>query len=254
MPSPIRHYGNAFQAPVFPAFFGMALIALLATLPAIAAAQPSVVSAYEEIRGSGLAPDLTYEIRSQGGGWVTTSPDWGTAMPVTVDAANGYVKIWDEGTGGGAYETQVVLWRQADGLPLVGIAETGYDPVPGNTRLRFFAHDRHSWDEITGYSWPGVGLADFMTPEMSVADLRALEAINARVYIELPRSGLSPVARLAMPEEEIRAVCAGEDWIVVRDTAPYLRYCERLAAPLYRVIRFDFDRVAVRFRMAAKGR
>lgn len=231
-----------------------AVLAALILAPLAAAAQPSVVVYYEDLRQSGAVRDLTYALRREGGRWVTTSPDWGTAMPVTVDGPNGYVRVMDEGTGGGSFETQIVLWRQADDLPLLGIAETGFLPQPGNTRLRFFAHDRHEWNELTGYSWPGVSLADFMTPDMTVADLRDLEAIRAAVYIALPRQGLRPVARLTVPEAEVAAVCGGKDWFDPDDPGPYLRYCGRLRDRLYSRIAFDWDPVAVQFRMGAKGR
>lgn len=229
------------------------LVALLA-LPVHAAAQPSVVRYYEELRQSGLVPDLTYALRREAGQWVTTSPDWGTPMPVTVDGPRGYLRIMDEGTGGGSFETQVVLWRQADGLPLIGIAETSFDPAPGQTRLRFFAHDRHRWDDLTAYSWPGVSLADFMPPGMTIGDLRDLRAIRAAVHVVLPRQGLRPEARLVYPQEEVRAVCNGEDWIVPADPGPYLRFCETLDARLFRRIAFDWDPVAVTFRMAERWR
>jgi hypothetical protein len=230
-----------------------AALMLLFVLPLQAGAQPSVVGYYEELRQSGAADDLTYALREEGKRWVTTSPDWGTPMPVTVDGPRGYMRILDDGTGGGSFETQVVLWRQADDLPLLGIAETFLGPLPERTRLRFFGHDRHRWDEITDYSWPGVSLTDFMTPEMTVADLRALEAIRAAVYVELPRQGLRPAARLVYPVDEVSAVCDGADWFVPADPAPYLRFCRDLSPRLYRRIAFEWDPVAVQFRMGAKS-
>ena len=223
-------------------------------LPLQASAQTAVVDYYEDLRLSGLVADLTYALRQEGGQWVTTSPDWGTPMPIMVDGPNGYVRIMDEGTGGGSFETQIVLWRQADGLPLLGIAETSFDPAAGQTRLRFFAHDRHQWDELTGYSWPGVTLSDFMTSDMTIGDLRDLRAIRAAVYVDLPRQGLRPEARLVYPEEEVRAVCNGEEWYVPADPAPYLRFCETLSARLYHRIPFEWDPVSVVFRRGVPSR
>lgn len=229
-------------------------LVVLLVLPFQAGAQPSVVGYYEELRQSGAADDLTYALRQDGGRWVTTSPDWGTPMPVTVDGPRGYMRILDEGTGGGTTEIQVVLWRQADDLPLLGIAETFLGPLPEGTRLRFFVHNRNRWLEHTAYSWPGVTLADFMTPEMTVADLRDLQAIRAAVYVELPRQGLRPMAQLIYPVDEVNAVCNGEDWFVPQDPAPYLRFCRDLSPRLYRLIAFEWDPVAVQFRMGAKSR
>jgi hypothetical protein len=224
---------------------------LIPVLPV--AAQPSVVAYYQELRQSGVAGALPYALSQQGGAWVTTSPDWGTAIPVTVDGPRGYIRILDEGTGGGAFETQIVLWRQADGLPLLGLAETPVGPDASDTRLRFFAHDRHHWDDVTGYAWPGVALSDFMLDTMTVEELRVLQGIRAAIQIVLPREGLSPEARLVLPEAEIRAVCQGEDGYVPADPAPYLTYCRRLEGRLHRVVSFVWDPVAVRFTKAQGG-
>jgi hypothetical protein len=118
--------------------FLLALVTLI-FMPISGFAGPSVIEAYDELRAAGLLPDLPYELRVEGGRWVTTSPDWGTPMPVTVDGPAGYALVLDEGTGGGAFELQLVLWRQADDLPLLGVATTLLDGGYRETsHVRFF--------------------------------------------------------------------------------------------------------------------
>ncbi len=219
-------------------------------------ADPSVVEAWRDIRSAGVAGELLYELRQDGGRWVTTSPDWGTAMPVTVDGTNGFVEIMDEGTGGGSFRTQVVLWRMADGQPLVGIGETSYSPpYPDTTRVRFFGLEAgHGWEDWTGFVWPDLGIADFMTDDMTIADLKALKAIRAQVAVSLPQHGTSPVARLITPDTEIAAVCGGEDWFVPADPAPYLRYCSQLSGQLYREIHITWNKAEYQFEMGLPAR
>lgn len=219
-------------------------------------AAPSVVEAWQEIHNQGVAGELLYELRQEGGRWVTTSPDWGTPMPVTVDGTNGFVEIVDEGTGGGSLRTQVVLWRMADGQPLVGLGETSYSPpYPDTTRVRFFGHeDGHGWADWSDYVWPDPDIADFMTDDMSVGDLRALEAIGVQVAVSLPQHGTSPVAQLITRDTEISAVCGGEDWFVPSDPAPYLRYCDQLSGQLFREIEVIWNKDEYQFEMGARSR
>jgi hypothetical protein len=129
-----------------------AALMLLFVLPLQAGAQPSVVGYYEELRQSGAADDLTYALREEGKRWVTTSPDWGTPMPVTVDGPRGYMRILDDGTGGGSFETQVVLWRQADDLlgpKLPNQVTAALPPVAGITGR---ASELQLWAECD--NWP----------------------------------------------------------------------------------------------------
>jgi hypothetical protein len=110
-----------------------------------------------------------------------------------------------------------------------------------------FGHDGREWADWSHYTWPDLSVADFMPGTMTIDDLRALETIGAAVYVALPRQGTAPEARLIIRESEVRAVCAGEDWLVVPDRAPYLLYCERLAPRLTRTITLGWDRVQVQF-------
>lgn len=230
----------------------VALVAGAFGLAGAAFADPAVVEAYRAIRASGVAPDLTYELRAGPGGFVTTSPDWGTDIPVEVDAANGWLRIADEGTGAGLYETQIVLWRQTGGTPLVGIAETLFEPpYPGATRVRFFGEEGANWGEWTAYVWPAPELADFLPDDLTIADLRALRATRAAIYVTLPRHGLDARAQLVTRDEEIRAVCGGEDWFVPADPAAYLRYCARVAGRLGREIPLRWIREEGRFEAGA---
>lgn len=208
----------------------------------------SVTDEYIALMKSGIAPDLRYAIRLEAGHWLTTSPDWETPMPVTVDEAKSTILILDEGTGGGSFETQVALWPGAGGTPLLGIAETAMiQPGQEPTRVRFFEPIAGKWSEQTAYVWPDLTLADFMPGEMTIADLKDLKAIGAAVEVRLPRGGKDAEARLTVPQETVKAVCEGEDWFVPADKGPYLRYCEHIADGLFRALRLKWTADEGRF-------
>lgn len=228
-------------------WIGVGVVVLCLTATA-SVAEPSVVAAYKNVRAAGITPGLAYEVREAPGGFATISPDWGNAIPVEVDAANGWMRIADEGTGGGTYEAQVVLWRLDHGAGLLGIAESVFDPPhPGASRVRFFSDDYGGWSDWSDYVWPEIALADFLPGDMTIDDLRALEAVRSVVHVTLPRQGRDAQARLVTRDEEIAAVCGGEDWFVPRDPAPYMRYCARIAPRLMREIVLRFDGETGRF-------
>jgi len=210
----------------------LAIILLLAALavsqPALPAAAQSrdggVVAAYRQI--STVFPGYRYGVKQHGGRWQSHNLYSGEPIDIVVDTANGYIQIVDEGTGGGSFETQVVLWRKSDGSPLVGIAESLIDGEgPGQTRLRFYSRDDGQWEDSSDYVWPGTPLDIFLRAEMSIADLRAVRTAGGRPHIRLPRKGSTIEVRLGLYAEKVRAVCKGEDWITVPDRTPYLRVC-----------------------------
>ncbi|WP_306150570.1 MULTISPECIES: hypothetical protein [unclassified Roseibium] len=240
IPSP-RPQGAPASMEAVPVVTGQPVTGQQVTAPSVTPpssagpAGPDVTRQYMALMKSGIAPDLRYAIRLDAGRWLTTSPDWETPMPVTVDAAKGTILILDEGTGGGSFETQVALWPGSGGTPLLGIAETAMiQPGQESSRVRFFEPIAGKWTEQTGYVWPDISLADFMPGEMTIADLRDLKAIGSSVQVRFPQGGKDAEASLMVPQETVQAVCEGEDWFVPADKGPYLRYCERIAEGLFR--------------------
>ena len=228
----------------------MLRITLIAAMLAggAAMADPAVVEAYHALKASGVAGELTYELRPAKGGWMTTSPDWGTDMPVVVDGANGFIEVLDEGTGGGSFRQQVVLWRMSDGTPLLGLGETAYDPpYPMTTRVRFFAPYGDGWEEWRQGLWPDPGLEDFLPNQATIADLRTLEEVDARILVDLPRHGVDITATLVTPDTHINAVCGGEDWFVPADPDAYLAYCNRVAGQVRRELSIAWDKENYQF-------
>jgi hypothetical protein len=101
--------------------------------------------------------------------------------------------------GGGNYDTQVRLYHSSDKSPIIVIVENGYNPP-----------------------FP----EDFLAAKMTIRDLRVLKSIGAQVYVKLYPKSTVPIAYLSINEDMTRAICGGNNSVVVADKSPYLHYCK----------------------------
>jgi hypothetical protein len=214
----------------------------------------SVVDYYTQLQSiEGL--ELEYPLTKKNGKWVSVNMSWETDFPAIVDLKSGYIFFTDEGTGGGNFDTQIVLWRRSDGSPLIGIAEVSYDPpYPLLWRLRFFEQDQDSWLDTTDYVLPKIGVSSFLTDNMTLADLNAVHDIGSGITVELPRKGTSIKAYLVVKDIYVNAVCNGEDWFEPGDKAPYFRYCENVRGLANTLILLKWNKQEGRFTVASKAR
>jgi len=232
-----------FKAPSAALLFAFTLIMAAPD----ANARDSVVDYYRELQAIERF-ELDYPLRKKGKGWVTRNLSWDSDVAAIVDTKSGYIFFSDEGTGGGNYETQIVLWRKTGGAPLIGIAEVGYDGAyPGGSRLRFFDKFDGNWTQITDYVMPEIGISDFLDDDMTIADLNALKGIRSDVYYVLPRKGTTIRAYLVTRDTYANAVCNDEDWFNPGDPAPYLRYCKTMQGRIETLIRVEWNKPDGRF-------
>jgi hypothetical protein len=159
-----------------------------------------------------------------------------------VDIANGFIRIDDEGTGGGNFETQVALWRLEGEEPLVGIVEAHKDGgIPGQSRVRFFKKVGRNWVDRTPDVWTPVGLQAFMKGDMTIEDLRALETIGAAVYVSLPRKGTAITAEFKLGSIEQYA-CKNDPFANLAEKKPaWDRYCQKLKPALASSVTLPLD-------------
>ena len=257
MPSESKETGTEMlmrEIPVFRILVIAILLLASSFFSHSAEARENVVDYYRQLQQI-QAFDLNYPLKKEGKGWVTRNLDWDSNIPVIVDVQAGYIFFSDEGTGGGNYETQIVLWRKSGGEPLIGISEVAYDPpYPDGSRLRFFEKDGKRWIEVTDFVVPGISISDFLAQDMTIGDLNALKAIGTRVYIALPRVGTTIRAYLVTKDSYANAVCNEEDWFVPGDPAPYLHYCKVLQNRVNNLIRIDWNKRQGQFTFGDKGR
>jgi len=234
--------------------FAAMLIMMAAAMNGAMAAGSDIVSLYSDLQSRG-GFGLNYRIERTGGGWSTFNSEWKTRIPVRVDLRNGYLYFTDEGTGGGNFDTQARLFHKSSGAPMLVIVENGYNPpYPEDTKTRLFSKSGSAWQDDTGWMWPKLSLDDFLTDEMTIADLRAMKALRAKIYVSLPPKGRVPVAYLVVNETMTRAVCGGDKSFVVKDKAPYLRYCNQLKDRLFNAIEIDWNTERDRFEAGRKTR
>jgi len=212
-------------------------VALLLLTGATAPKRDNVVEAYGQIRAQ--IKGFDYTLVQRGGKWSAREPSEPKLdRAAEVDIANGFIRIDDEGTGGGNFETQVALWRVEDDA-FVGIVETHKDGgIPGQSRVRF------SWVDKTPDVWTPVGLQAFMKGDMTIEDLRALETIGAAVYVALPRKGTEITAELKLSSTEEYA-CKGDASVNLAEKKPaWDRYCQKLKPGLatHVTLRLDTER------------
>ena len=223
-----------------------AVALLLLTGATAAPKRDNVVEAYGQIRAQ--IKGFDYTLVQRGGKWSAREPSEPKPdRAAEVDIANGFIRIDDEGTGGGNFETQIALWRVEDDA-FVGIVETHKDGgIPGQSRVRFFKKIDRNWVDKTPDVWTPVGLQAFMKGDMTIEDLRALETIGAGVYVALPRKGTAITAELKLASTEEYA-CKGDPSVNLAEKKPaWDRYCQKLKPGLATEVTLRLDTVRTLF-------
>lgn len=212
-----------------------------------AEAKSGILQYYSELRETGSAK-LEYKIENRNGRWVVKASAWDEYLPVEVDERNGYLKIVDEGTGGGAEEIQVVLWRLENGDPLIGISQSIFDDgAPATHTLLFFRKRKGNWLDVTDSVFEPVRPRDFIMVAETPEDRMSLTTVGARVYYELPKTGTTIGAYLALRTEMINMVCEDSDMISVSEPEMYKHYCNDLNDRMANAMRFDWNKQDVTF-------
>ena len=146
----------------------------------------NILDYYRELNGD-YAPG--YEIRKKGEGWVSQS----TAeyeIPVTVDIKNGFIELTDEGTGGGTFKVQVVLFRLVDGSPQIGITKTEFDGIGANQQYYFVRPEDSKQYDWTEHAVPIITYLDFYQEEDDEIDPELAEK-TFPILFDLPQHGTS---------------------------------------------------------------
>ncbi len=157
--------------------------------------------------------DPGYPLQEKNGKWRTRSRITEQPINAVVDIKNGYIEIEDEGTGGGTTTCRVVLFRMADGNPMIAITETFFDGV-GLTQERWFLRpeDPKRWD-WTDYTLRTITAFDFL-PSDNAEEPDIVHRLLP-VTIELPRQGTTTKAIVRTELEYVHC----------REGSEYIDYC-----------------------------
>lgn len=212
----------------------LAVVAILLWAGGGARAEPrGLLALYRELQtaqANGFSP---YEISGSGkSATVSGSILYGprARLALTLDEANFYLRIDDRGDGDGAspFVTEVAVWFDAEGFPLLGLSERGLKAdVPFAGRVRFYSRLSGRWNLVTDRVLPALDQDLCRTEPQEVDETTAAWEGLGRVVILLPRRGTDLAAWCVGPSPAV-----GTGLVLVWDRAQArFRTAERLAGP-----------------------
>ena len=180
-------------------FFKLSLLTLLLS-PTLSLAKPNVLDYYNEI--SKKSDILRHKIFHKNGKYITYSEDFYPEIlnenKTIVDKRNGYIFFADEGTGIGGSSYEIVLFRDTNNVPLIGVVHNKHDTIEPTltSEIIFFKKEKDSWFKPTTLL-DDISLADFLPNDFSIKDLKFLKSkLGAILYYKLPREGFVAEAQL----------------------------------------------------------
>lgn len=212
------------------------LAALAAAVPAAGAARAQkmgVLDLYRDLQIAQVNGFPAYEIAGSGTG-ATASGGllYGerARLKLTVDEPHFYLRIDDLGDGDGAtpFVTEIAVWFDAEGFPLLGLSERGVKAgVPSGGRLRFYSRASGRWNLVTGTVWPALDEPLCRTEPQEVDETTAAWEGLGRTVTLLPRVGTDPQVWCVAPSPR-----AGTGLALVWDrAAARFRQGKALAGP-----------------------
>ncbi|MEQ8706247.1 MAG: hypothetical protein RIC19_20105 [Phaeodactylibacter sp.] len=153
-----------------------------------------------------------YELTQKGNKWMAESP-LEMELEATVDLRNGFIEIIDEGTGGGTYHVQVVLFRLANGNPMIAVSKRAYDGVGATQEYHFLRPEHPDQYDWTEHTLGALSVFDFLELDYAEEAHTLEEAMP--VLLDLPQRGTTLTASVftgkrfyycgdsASPEEQL---------------------------------------------------
>lgn len=150
--------------------------------------------------------DPGYPLKQSGDQWLTESLT-GDPLEAVVDRSNGYIEIVDEGTGGGRHSVQVVLFRLAEGQPMIACTQTHFDGVFTTQDVFFLRPEHPSQYDWTEHTLGVITAYDFLASDYAGEPQLLEQALP--VVIDLPQHGTTLTARLITDQRYL--YCEKED-------------------------------------------
>ncbi|MFG1180026.1 hypothetical protein [Xanthobacter versatilis] len=174
----------------------LAVVAVLLLAGGGVRAEPAgLLALYRELQTAQVNGFPPYEISGSGSAaTVSGSILYGdrARLALTLDEANFHLRIDDRGDGEGAtpFVTEVAVWFDAEGFPLLGLSERGLKAgVPFAGRMRFYSRASGRWNLVTDQVLPPLDQDLCRTEPQEVDESTAAWEGLGRVVILLPRRG-----------------------------------------------------------------
>ncbi|MBP9078305.1 MAG: hypothetical protein KBG02_15660 [Haliscomenobacter sp.] len=142
------------------------------------------------------APFATeYPLQESKGKWVCLSPSTSEPLEdIVVDLNNGFIQIVDPGTGGGDWTIQCVLFRMANGAPVLGLSKTFFDGTGIRQDIHILRPEDARRRDWTDYALPKIDGFSFLRDDSAEEEEIVHQLLP--VTIELPRYGTTAKAKV----------------------------------------------------------
>jgi hypothetical protein len=219
------------------------ILFVTALITAMPAHGQSVVDHYRSLVAQ-TKDEYAYTLTQTASGWRAKGNEDFARIEVIVDIGNGYVRLNDEGTGGGNLVTEAALFKPASGGPILGLAKRFHNGAqPQSGKAGFY--------RLTGGRWQELPAADLLAlaPSLFVPAKTGLtyNSDTLPVVVFLPRVGTAVSVFLTAGA---LATCGEQNWL---DTRTPAEGCKQLAAADTHV-ELAFDRQRGAFTVARRDR
>ncbi|MFS8038763.1 hypothetical protein ACI7BZ_17705 [Xanthobacter sp. AM11] len=164
--------------------------------PAAAQTPEGVLDYYTQLQIAQGAGFPAYRIEPGAAGPVASGGLHGeqARLALVLDEAHLYLRIDAAGDdAAAAFVTELAVWFDAEGFPLVGLSERGLTAgVPFGGRVRFYSRASGRWNLVTDRVWPALDEALCRTPAQAVDEATAAGEGLGRAITLLPRTGIDP--------------------------------------------------------------
>lgn len=188
--------------------------------------------------------EFAYTLTQTASGWRAKGNEDFANVQVTVDVGNGYIRLNDEGTGGGNLVTEVALFKPASGGPILGLAKRfhlGAQPQAG--KAGFYRLTGGRWQELAAADLPALAPSLFVPAKAGLT----YNSETLPVVVFLPRVGTTVSVFLTAGA---LSTCSEQNWL---GTAIPAEGCKLLSAADTHV-ELAFDRQRGAFSVARRDR
>jgi len=240
-------------------FFKLLLLTPLLLFPSLSRAKPNVLDYYNEI--SKQSEIVTHKIFHKNGKYITYAeefyPNKLYENRTVVDKRNGYIFFADEGTGAGGSSYEIVLFRNTNRVPLIGVVHNKHDTIEPTltSEILFFKKEKDSWYK-TPTLWENIALTDFLPNDFSIKDLKFLKSkLGATVYYKLPRKGFVGEAQLHFTHGLNNKICKQHADTLGFEKKTVDFFCQKINhnKKIMRIIKIKWNKKRAQFKVIGKS-
>lgn len=153
-----------------------------------------VLDLYHELQVAQPNGFPAYELDERDGAPVSAGPSLFGAegrVSARIDEAQLHLRIYDEGKAGDDFVTEVAVWLDREGAPLLGLSERRLkEGVPTGGRVRFYSRASGRWNLVTAEVLPSPEANVCEAAETPVDESTAGFAGLGPAVVLLPRDGV----------------------------------------------------------------